>query len=57
VRALLPDDVELAARGPRCRRLDLGRLAVLLDGSEELLDPARSQYKEAFAVVRCRSRA
>jgi acetoacetate decarboxylase len=54
VAALLPPGVEPAAEEP-------GAVAVIFadwqscgaDG-EELLDPVRSQYKEAFVVVRCR---
>ena len=54
VAELLPAPLELADGGSRRRRPDLGRLAVLLVLSrEELLDPVRSQYKEAFVVVRC----
>lgn len=56
VRALLPPDVDLANEDE-----DPGAVAFIwadwqscgADGAE-LLDPVRSQYKEAFVVVRCR---
>jgi acetoacetate decarboxylase len=53
VRALLPDDVELAPEDPGAVALIWADWQSCSDGLEELLDPARSQYKEAFAVVRC----
>ena len=56
VRAVLPDDVELAHPDE-----DPGAVAFIWadwqscgDDGDELLDPVRSQYKEAFVVVRCR---
>ena len=53
VRALLPADVELAAEDPGAVAFIWADWQSCSDGGEELLDPARSQYKEAFAVVRC----
>jgi acetoacetate decarboxylase len=53
VRALLPDDVDLAPEDPGAVALIWADWQSASDGLEELLDPARSQYKEAFAVVRC----
>ena len=56
VAELLPDPLEPAGEDP-------GAVAVIWadwqscgDGFEELLDPARAQYREVFAVVRCRFR-
>jgi len=56
VRALLPPDVQLAHDDE-----DPGAVAFIWadwqscgDDRSELLDPVRSQYKEAFVVVRCR---
>ena len=56
VRALLPPDVELAHDDE-----DPGAVAFIWadwqscgDDRVEILDPVRSQYKEAFVVVRCR---
>ncbi len=53
---LLPDGVTLANEDE-----DPGAVAFIWadwqscgDGGDELLDPVRSQYKEAFVVVRCR---
>ena len=58
VRALLPPGVELANDDE-----DPGAVAFIWadwqscgDDGAELLDPVRSQYKEAFVVVRCRFR-
>ncbi|HET9656764.1 MAG TPA: acetoacetate decarboxylase family protein [Kineosporiaceae bacterium] len=56
VRALLPDDLGLAPEDPGAVALIWADWQSCSDGGEELLDPARSQYKEAFAVVRCRYR-
>ena len=56
VRAVLPGDVQLANPDE-----DPGAVAFIWadwqscgDDGAELLDPVRSQYKEAFVVVRCR---
>ena len=54
VRALLPDDVELAEEDPGAVAFIWADWQSCSSGGAELLDPARSQYKEAFAVVRCR---
>jgi len=58
VRAVLPPDVDLANEDE-----DPGAVAFIWadwqscgDDGSELLDPVRSQYKEAFVVVRCRFR-
>ena len=54
VRALLPDDVDLAEEDPGAVAFIWADWQSCSTGGAELLDPARSQYKEAFAVVRCR---
>ncbi len=54
VRALLPDDVDLAEEDPGAVAFIWADWQSCSSGGAELLDPARSQYKEAFAVVRCR---
>ena len=54
VRAILPPDLELAEESPGAVALIWADWQSCSDGGAELLDPARSQYKEAFAVVRCR---
>ena len=54
VRALLPDDVDLAEEDPGAVAFIWADWQSCSDRARELLDPARSQYKEAFAVVRCR---
>ncbi len=54
VRALLPDDVDLAEDDPGAVAFIWADWQSCSSGGAELLDPARSQYKEAFAVVRCR---
>jgi acetoacetate decarboxylase len=53
IRQLLPEGIELAPDDP-------GRVALIWadwqscsDSFDELLDPVRSQYKEAFFVIRC----
>jgi acetoacetate decarboxylase len=53
VRALLPADLELAQEDPAAVAFIWADWQSCSDGGEELLDPARSQYKEAFVVVRC----
>lgn len=53
VRALLPPDVDLAPEDPGAVAFIWADWQSCSDSYEELLDPARSQYKEAFAVVRC----
>jgi acetoacetate decarboxylase len=54
VRALLPADVELAEDDPGAVAMIWADWQSCSGSFEELVDPARSQYKEAFAVVRCR---
>ena len=54
VRALLPDDVELADEDPDAVALIWADWQSCSEGGAELLDPVRSQYLEAFAVVRCK---
>jgi acetoacetate decarboxylase len=54
VRALLPDDLELADEDPGAVAFIWADWQSCSDSFEELLDPARSQYKEAFVVVRCK---
>ena len=54
VRALLPGDLDLAAEDPGAVAFIWADWQSCSDGGAELLDPARAQYKEAFAVVRCR---
>lgn len=53
VRSLLPDELGLADEDPGAVALIWADWQSCSDGGAELLDPARSQYKEAFAVVRC----
>jgi acetoacetate decarboxylase len=54
VRALLPTEVDLAPDDPGAVALIWADWQSCSDSGAELLDPARSQYKEVFAVVRCR---
>ncbi len=53
VGALLPTEVDLADDDPGAVALIWADWQSCSDAGAELLDPARSQYKEAFAVVRC----
>lgn len=53
VAALLPHGIDPAPEDPGAVALIWADWQSCSDGGEELLDPARSQYKEAFAVVRC----
>jgi acetoacetate decarboxylase len=53
VEALLPEGVGLAADDPGAVALIWADWQSCSDSREELLDPVRSQYKEAFVVVRC----
>jgi acetoacetate decarboxylase len=53
VRALLPADVDLAPEDPGAVALIWADWQSCSDGGAELLDPTRSQYLEAFVVVRC----
>lgn len=54
VAAWLPDGVEPAEEDPDAVALIWADWQSCGDAGEELLDPVRSQYKECFAVVRCR---
>jgi acetoacetate decarboxylase len=54
VRSLLPAEVDLAGEDPGAVALIWADWQSCSDSGEELLDPARSQYKEVFAVIRCR---
>jgi acetoacetate decarboxylase len=54
VRALLPAEVDLAEEDPGAVAFIWADWQSCSAGGEELLDPARSQYLEAFVVVRCR---
>ena len=53
VEALLPSGVGLAAEDPGAVAIIWADWQSCSDSGEELLDPVRSQYKEAFVVVRC----
>ena len=52
----LPDPIEPAAEDPDAVAVVFADWQSCSDTFEELLDPVRSQYKEAFLVVRCRYR-
>jgi acetoacetate decarboxylase len=53
VQALLPAGVGLADDDPGAVAIIWADWQSCSDSEEELLDPVRSQYKEAFVVVRC----
>jgi acetoacetate decarboxylase len=53
VRELLPEPLDLAEEDPGAVALIWADWQSCSDSKEELLDPVRAQYKEAFAVVRC----
>jgi acetoacetate decarboxylase len=53
VRAILPPELGLAAEDPGAVAFIWADWQSCSTGGAELLDPARSQYLEAFAVVRC----
>ena len=53
VEAVLPAPLELAADDPGAVALIWADWQSCSSSREELLDPVRSQYKEAFVVVRC----
>ncbi|GLF98884.1 acetoacetate decarboxylase family protein [Streptomyces yaizuensis] len=57
VRELLPEPLELAPDDPGAVALIWADWQSCGDSRQELLDPVRSQYREAFAVVRCSYRA
>jgi acetoacetate decarboxylase len=54
VAALLPGGIEPAEEDPGAVALVWADWQSMSEGGQELLDPIRSQYKECFAVVRCR---
>jgi acetoacetate decarboxylase len=54
VRAILPADIELADEHPGAVALIWADWQSCSEGGAELLDPIRSQYLEAFVVVRCK---
>nr|WP_042193389.1 acetoacetate decarboxylase family protein [Kibdelosporangium sp. MJ126-NF4]CEL20745.1 Acetoacetate decarboxylase [Kibdelosporangium sp. MJ126-NF4]CTQ89658.1 Acetoacetate decarboxylase [Kibdelosporangium sp. MJ126-NF4] len=54
VRDLLPEPLDLAEDDPGAVALVWADWQSCSDSRDELLDPVRSQYKEAFVVVRCR---
>ena len=56
VRELLPPPLELASDDPGAVAFIWADWQSCSDRFEELLDPVRAQYKEAFVVVRCRYR-
>lgn len=53
VRAILPPELDLAPEDPGAVAFIWADWQSCSTGGAELLDPARSQYLEAFAVVRC----
>ncbi|MEM7170774.1 MAG: acetoacetate decarboxylase family protein [Pseudomonadota bacterium] len=54
VKALLPDGVELADEDPGAVALIWAEWQSCGNDFEELQDPIRAQYKEAFVVIRCK---
>ncbi len=54
VRAILPPELELADEQPGAVALIWADWQSCSTDKEELLDPIRSQYMEAFVVVRCK---
>ncbi len=56
VARFLPDGVEPAPDDPDAVAMIWADWQSCSDSQEEILDPVRSQYKEAFTVVRCRWR-
>lgn len=54
VRAILPPDLELADEHPGAVAMIWADWQSCSTGGAELLDPVRSQYLEAFVVVRCK---
>lgn len=54
VRAILPPELELADEDPGAVAFIWADWQSCSTGGEELLDPSRSQYLEAFVVVRCK---
>jgi acetoacetate decarboxylase len=56
VAAHLPSGIDLAEEDPGAVAVVFADWQSCAEGGEELLDPVRSQYREAFLVVRCRFR-
>ncbi|HVH52647.1 MAG TPA: acetoacetate decarboxylase family protein [Actinomycetota bacterium] len=54
VSAWLPDPIEPADEDPGAVAVIFADWQSCSDSFEELIDPARSQYKECFVVVRCK---
>ena len=54
VRAILPTDLQLADEQPGAVAIIWADWQSCSEGGAELLDPIRSQYLEAFVVVRCK---
>jgi len=54
VKALLPNGIELADEDPGAVALIWADWQSCSSSRAELLDPLRSQYLEAFAVIRCK---
>lgn len=54
VKELLPDYLELADEDPGAVAMIWADWQNCRDNYEEILDPARSQYKEVFVVIRCK---
>ena len=54
VRAILPPELELADEHPGAVAMIWADWQSCSSGGAELLDPVRSQYLEAFVVVRCK---
>jgi acetoacetate decarboxylase len=53
VAELLPPQLSLAAQDPGAVAIIWAEWQSCSDSFEELMDPARAQYKEVFVVVRC----
>ena len=53
IRAILPADIDLAPEQPGAVALIWADWQSCSEGGAELLDPIRSQYLEAFVVIRC----
>ena len=56
IRELLPDGIEPADEDPGAVAVIWADWQSCSDSFEELLDPVRAQYMEAFVVVRCKYR-
>lgn len=56
IRAILPEEIDLAPDKPGAVALIWADWQSCSEGGDELLDPIRSQYLEAFVVVRCEYR-